>query len=128
MKFTIEEVLKVNGHKKENVPAPVVYNLNDLIKRVNALGYQPPMRCSSGYRDPKHNEKIGGAPRSAHVLGMAMDIADPTGGLKRYLMAHQELLEKNGLRMEHPLDTGGMTGGWCHLDTRPVKNRRIFRA
>ena len=39
----------------------------------SALG--TPLRITSGYRDPIHNARIGGAPRSAHKHGHAFDIA-----------------------------------------------------
>jgi hypothetical protein len=128
MRFTLKEVLNTNGHKVETTPEDVKRNMLDLIERVNKLGFQPPMRCSSGYRSPAHNAAIGGAKKSAHAVGKAIDIADPKGLLKQYIMAQPYLLEKLGLRMEHPKCTGGLSGGWCHLDTYPVKYRRIFLA
>ncbi|MEO0995795.1 MAG: D-Ala-D-Ala carboxypeptidase family metallohydrolase, partial [Pseudomonadota bacterium] len=33
-----------------------------------------PIRILSGYRDPAHNRRIGGAPKSRHVVGDAVDI------------------------------------------------------
>lgn len=130
MKFTLKEVLAVNGHKPENTPKEVCDNLNKLISKVNAIGtkFTKPMLCSSGYRDPAYNKKIGGATKSAHCLGKAMDIRDPKGELKKFLMTNPKLLEEQGLRMEHPDDTGGMNAGWCHLDIQPVKYNRIFHA
>lgn len=128
MRFTLDEILKVGNHKKENVPTDVQRNLIDLIERVNKLGFTPPMYCSSGYRTEAHNAMIGGAKKSAHVQGKAIDIADPQGKLKRYLMDNSYLLKRYGLRMEHPKCTGGFNGGWCHLDTVPVKYNRIFFA
>ena len=34
-----------------------------------------PVVVASGYRDPLHNARVGGAPRSAHKEGHAFDIA-----------------------------------------------------
>lgn len=34
-----------------------------------------PFNITSAYRDPAHNKRIGGSPRSAHVLGLAVDIS-----------------------------------------------------
>lgn len=34
-----------------------------------------PMRVTSGYRCPKHNEHVGGVPGSKHVQGIAADIS-----------------------------------------------------
>lgn len=128
VRFTLVEVLKANSHTVKSTPEDVKANLKDLIARVNAIQFRPPMYCSSGYRSPKQNAAIGGAKRSAHMLGKAMDIRDPEGQLKQFLVKHEALLEELGLRMESPLDTGGLNGGWCHLDTMPVKYKRIFRA
>ncbi|WP_053955088.1 YcbK family protein [Inediibacterium massiliense] len=33
-----------------------------------------PMIINSGYRSPSYNKKVGGSPRSQHVLGKAVDI------------------------------------------------------
>lgn len=33
-----------------------------------------PILVNSGYRSPEHNRRVGGAPRSYHVRGMAADI------------------------------------------------------
>lgn len=128
MKFTLEEVLAVNKHTVYDTPEEIQANLRTLIAKVNAIKFRPPMWCSSGYRDPKYNASIGGATKSAHTLGRAMDISDPRGELKQFLVAHKDLLKDLGLRMESPIDTGGLHGGWCHLDTMPVKYNRIFRA
>ena len=124
MKFTLEEVLKVNGHTPNSVPADIKKNLEDLIARVNKIGYPKPMVCSSGYRDPAYNKKIGGATKSAHCQGRAIDISDKDGKLKEYIMNQKGLLEKLGLRME----SAKSAPTWCHLDTMPVKYSRVFLA
>lgn len=121
MYFTVEEILKAGGHT--DAPEAVKKNLEDLCRRVNALGYKPACHCNSGYRTPEHNKQIGGAPKSAHVQGKAIDIRDPKGELKEWILEHDYLLEKLGLRMEDPKSTPS----WCHLDTMPVKNFRVFR-
>lgn len=38
-----------------------------------------PMIITSGYRSPEDNEKLGSAPSSAHIKGLAADIRRPTG-------------------------------------------------
>lgn len=123
MYFTVDEILTAGDHKRDDVPRAVIQNLQDLCLRINALGYQPACYCNSGYRSPEHNKQIGGAPRSAHVQGKAIDIADPKGELKKWLLARVKLLEEKGLRME----ASEATPGWCHLDTMPVKRARVFR-
>lgn len=34
-----------------------------------------PLRIPSGYRTPEHNKRVGGAPKSAHLDGLAVDIS-----------------------------------------------------
>jgi len=34
-----------------------------------------PFRITSGYRCPRHNARVGGSPSSAHLRGLAADIA-----------------------------------------------------
>jgi hypothetical protein len=79
-----------------------------------------PMLVDCGYRCPAHNAAVGGAPDSAHIEGMAADIADADGRLKAFCTP--ERLEAAGLYMEDP----GATPSWCHLQTRPT-SARIFK-
>lgn len=74
-------------------------------------------KISSGYRPGHFNRKAGGASRSAHLTGEAVDLADPDGSLAQRLLGARELLEYYGLYMEHP----DYTKGWVHLQTRPTK-------
>ncbi len=37
-----------------------------------------PVRVMSGYRDPRHNRKVGGSPTSQHMSGLAADVQFPT--------------------------------------------------
>ena len=36
--------------------------------------FDSPLTITSGYRDPAYNQKVGGTPRSMHILGKAADI------------------------------------------------------
>ena len=47
-----------------------------MLEKLRSLAGVPLTICS-GYRCPTHNDNIGGAPRSKHMLGMAADIAVP---------------------------------------------------
>ncbi len=38
---------------------------------------ETPFIITSGYRCPKHNQQVGGVRNSAHVLGLAVDVAVP---------------------------------------------------
>jgi|SRR3990167_8175779 len=46
-----------------------------------------PILISSGYRCPKHNQDVGGSPRSQHMEGRAADITVP--GRNSYRLAYE---------------------------------------
>lgn len=126
MKFTVDELLKAGSHKwnRKDVDDVILRNLEDLCRKINALGYTPPMYASSCLRsiaDQKHiNPKAMG---SSHLYGCAVDVADPKGYLSDWLECCPEKLEQCGLWMENPKSTKG----WCHLQTyAPRSMSRIF--
>lgn len=126
MKFTLNELLNAGQHKwKESEIDPVTKrNLEDLILKVNSLGYNPPMYASSCLRSIKDQQKINPkAMGSSHLYGCAVDIADPTGELAKWLMNDTRKLEVRGLWLENPKKTKG----WVHLSTyAPKSMSRIF--
>ena len=61
-----------------------------------------------------------GAPGSAHKQGMGVDIFDPDNELDNYVT--DAILTAHDLYRESP----GSTKGWCHLQTRPTKNRTFL--
>lgn len=59
--------------KCETKPADISQNLiYQLQKLRDGLGL--PIKITSGYRCPDHNKAIGGAKRSQHILGKAVDL------------------------------------------------------
>lgn len=58
---------KGNGQVK--IHSKVVQGLDNVRAEMSI-----PIRITSGYRDPKHNKRVGGATNSQHVLGNAVDI------------------------------------------------------
>lgn len=69
-----------------------------------------PLRIVSGYRCPVHNRAVGGAPRSYHLLGQAVDI--PRGYAREAQAARAGFL---GL---------GLSGRWVtHVDIRSKRAR-----
>jgi uncharacterized protein YcbK (DUF882 family) len=56
----------------------------ELIRMLQAARdlYGKPMHITSGCRCIKHNAVSGGTPNSAHIQGMAADIATPTGAMR----------------------------------------------
>lgn len=126
MRFTITEVLQCGSHKFKESEIDLVTkrNLLDLIDKVNALGYTPPMRASSCLRSLEDQKRINpSAMGSSHLYGCAIDISDPKGELKAWLLKNQNKLVECGLWMEHP----DYCKGWCHLTTlAPKSMKRIF--
>jgi uncharacterized protein YcbK (DUF882 family) len=77
-----------------------------------ALGGQP-MRVLSWYRCPTHNARVGGAPRSQHLLGRAIDFVMRAKSPRQIAW----LIEQEGL---YPgLIRGfGRYPGFVHIDRR----------
>lgn len=105
-------------------------NAITLLARVNALlavidlpeAIDP--RVTSGWRPAWHNATIANAaPKSKHISGEAIDIADPEGALDNHLFDFRTLLSEHGLWMEHP----SATKGWTHLQCVPPRSgNRVF--
>ena len=129
MKFTVTELLNAGSHKwkESEVDAVTLRNLEDLCRKVNALGYQPPMHASSCLRSIKDQKRINpSAMGSSHLYGSAVDIADPKGDLAIWLQTSlgYGTLGECGLWMEDP----NSTKGWVHLQTyAPKSMNRIFK-
>lgn len=122
--ITVKEYLK---GRDEDFPLTLqMYeNLVNLLSKVNVLRelWGKPMIVTSGYRPKALNAKAGGAPNSHHMHCAAIDIADPDGSLKAWLLADLPRLERLGLWMEDP----SYCQGWCHLQIFPPSSgKRVF--
>lgn len=126
MIFSVKELLSAGSHKwaEKDVDVITLRNLEDLCRKVNALGYQPPMRATSCLRSIKDQQRINpSAMGSSHLYGCAVDIADPKGELKKWCVANKAKLIECGLWMEGP----EYTTSWCHLSSyMPKSGKRIF--
>ena len=106
----------------------VIANLEQLLKQVTALLNDlkvDHVEVSSGFRPSTVNANIpNAAKKSLHMIGKAVDLADPTNALDKLIESHPELLEKHGLWLESPLTTPS----WAHLDIgiRSARKIRIF--
>jgi hypothetical protein len=85
------------------------------------LGYEAKageLLCMSGARCKVHNEKVGGAEASAHVAGLAIDLAPRTTSLMaefhKFCAIKRPLWNKGKVGMESPK----WTPTWCHLQLR----------
>jgi uncharacterized protein YcbK (DUF882 family) len=71
---------------------------------------------TSAYRDPAHNKRIGGSPRSAHVLGLAVDISRENLS-KKDCEALIDMAHKCGIQGI------GVAKGFIHIDMSRVGKR-----
>jgi uncharacterized protein YcbK (DUF882 family) len=86
--------------------------LRELVKR--------PFTINSGYRSLEHNKKIGGAPKSAHIEGLAVDISTRkwSDAEKRDLVLYARQLGFNGV---------GIAPTFIHLDFKPRLASWIYK-
>lgn len=106
----------------------ILSNATVLLEKVNALlADLGILSCTlnSGWRPPSVNAAIGGARKSLHVTGKAIDLTDKSGQLDQVLSDKPELLKKHELWRED----SGSTPGWCHLDmgVRTDRPSRTFK-
>ena len=105
--------------------AETVARANLLVSSYQALTKDDePRTVNSGWRPPAVNAATpNAAPRSKHITGQAIDIADPEGDLDEWCLDHADVLQTIGLWQEHP----SATKGWCHVQTVPPKSgKRVF--
>lgn len=112
--FKAEELqCKGTGQVKPNTELLAVL---ELIRQV----FDKPVIITSGYRSPEHNKKVGGAPNSKHIQGIAADIV--VKGVEPSSV--YDLLDKTfpnyyGLGLYER----DYTTGWVHVDVRGDKAR-----
>lgn len=134
MNFTYKEFFNrsvASGCTEMDFTPRIQENVRKLLRRINALGYEPPMYFSSCLRSKEAHKRIyaeKGIPEdkipwgSAHLRGEAVDIADPDGKLGDWLMINDRKVVEANLWVEHP----DYTRGWCHLQCVPPKSGKRF--
>lgn len=134
MKFTYKEFYDSSlskGCKESDFTEEIKKNVCTLIRRINTLGYTPPMYFSSCLRSRERHKQIylkKGVPEdkipwgSSHLSGKAADISDPDGKLAKWLQENEQKLAVAGLWCEHP----NYTKGWCHVQSVPPKSGKRF--
>lgn len=126
MRFDVKELLSAGSHKWEekDVDPITLRNLEDLCRKINALGYQPAMYASSCLRSFADQKRINPkAMGSSHLYGCAVDVIDKDGKLAAWVKANKAKLEQCGLWVENP----DYTKGWLHFQAyAPRSMSRIF--
>lgn len=125
MRFSLSELLNAGSHKwkESEVDSVTLRNLEDLCRKINALGYTPPMYASSCLRSLADQKRINPkAMGSSHLYGSSVDVADPDGKLAKWVKANKKKLEECGLWVENP----EKTPGWIHFQTLAPKSMNRF--
>jgi len=117
-----------NGNDKKypnDLTSDVDDNATKLLEAVNTFltNYRPIIIISSGWRPKSYNTKIGGAPSSNHITGLAIDIKDTNNSVFKYVLKNLDLAQQLGLYFEHK----NFTPSWVHIQlVRPKSGKRIF--
>lgn len=130
--LTVQDWLTSSGRypwraKHEEVTAEVLKNAEDYVQRLNRvckrLHIKDP-KFSSGFRPSDVNKKTPGASKkSGHMNGTSGDLRDPDGKIDHEFLMNQNVLEEEGLYLEHPK----YTEGWAHTQShRPGSGNRVF--
>lgn len=125
MKFDLKELLQAGNHKWKESEIDLVTrrNLEDLCRKINKLGYNPPMYASSCLRSIKDQQRINPkAMGSSHLYGAAVDIADPKGALSIWVKNNKQKIIDCGLWVENP----DCTKGWIHFQIYAPKSFTRF--
>lgn len=104
-------------------------NLAILLERLNKIRtiWGNPMIVTSGLRSQILQDQLiaqgkSNAPHSKHLLGQAVDISDPKGALKFWIMNNVKSLEQIGLWMEDFKSTPS----WVHFQCVPPQSGKRF--
>lgn len=121
--FTLEELTATQQRGLDNTPsAQVRANLRRTAQHMEAVrellgGY--PILVSSGYRSPAVNRAVGGAARSAHLTGKAVDFVCHRLGTPRAICRE---LADSPLAFDQLIEEGT----WVHLSFDPRQRRQIL--
>lgn len=101
-------------------------NLDKLLIQMNKVrfAWAIPMTVNSGWRPPSINASTpGSATHSKHMIGLAVDIADPDGKLWAWVLQNLDLMQQLGLYFEDKR----WTPSWVHFQLgAPGSGKRIF--
>ena len=126
---TLDDWITSSGKYMARASSPeltdeVKANAELLLGRINRLlkDIEEVRSVNSGFRTSASNKKAGGAKKSRHMTGEAIDLDDDDGSLDALIDANPELLEKFDLYRESPT----ATPGWCHLQTAKASKRTFL--
>lgn len=124
MTIGMDELLR--GADFRSLPASIQDNLNELHRRVNIIraAYGKPLHVTSGFRDPARNSAAGGAIKSKHLIGCAVDFRDNAPHeFWNWCLTNLPLFVSTGLWLEDKRHTKT----WLHVQIQaPRSGSRIF--
>ena len=124
--FTLEEMTasqEAARREINNTPSlAIIENLRVMCEKLEAVRefLGRPMIVSSGYRCPELNAAIGGAPKSAHMTGFAVDFICPGFGSPVDVC---RAIGKSGLQYDQVIHEYGR---WTHLSFDPQQRREAL--
>jgi hypothetical protein len=128
--FSLGEFTKSGSHPEVyNIPShEAIANLKRLCTWLEVLRLRAgnPIRINSGYRSPQLNKKIGGAAKSNHLTGCAVDIrVENMEQLLRYAVILLDYADESKQEFDELLIEKNRYGAiWLHFAVRPKDNRR----
>ena len=112
--LNVSEHFKISEFKCNDGSQEIMleYELVKLLQKLRWVVGKP-IKINSGYRTKTYNHKVGGSPRSQHLLGRAADIV-----VEGYTPSQiAELADQLGF------DGIGIYDTFCHVDVRGYKAR-----
>ena len=101
-------------------------NLDKLLIPINKIraAYGKPMSIASGWRPPSINEATSNAAKkSNHMIGLAVDIKDADGAVRKWVLNNLQLMKDLGIYMED----FRWTPTWTHFQcVPPASGKRIY--
>ncbi len=121
--FSLEELTVTQQRRLNNTPpSDVVAVLRKTAERMEGvrriLGDQAVV-VTSGYRSPAVNRAVGGARRSAHLSGHAVDFSCHRFGDPRRVC---DALGRSSLLFDQLIEEGG----WTHISFAPANRRQVL--
>lgn len=111
--------------KSLNVAPEVLDNIDKLVKAVNEFikDYPHNLIITSGYRPEAYNKAVGGATKSNHTKGLAVDFLDKDNRFWLYVLNNLDKAKVLGLYFENK----NWTPSWVHVQLGgPKSGKRIF--
>lgn len=93
---------------------PILCAFGDLYKSFNP---KATLTITSAYRNPEHNERVGGVKNSAHTLGLAVDISCTTSTERFYII---------GAALSVGIFRIGINKTYIHLDIDANKSNPVI--